>query len=66
MSEVFTTAVILLATLLLFTHYIQKGMGGMSTPLRQFGMFLLTKAAGPATDLFQEKEGSGSKTWIQT
>ena len=66
MSEAFTTSAILLVTLLLFTHYIQKGFGGMSTPLRQFGMFLLTKAAGPASDLFQEREGSGAKTWMQT
>ena len=66
MSEAFTTAIILLATFLLFTHYIQKGLGGMSAPLRQFGMFLLTKAAGPATDMFQDKEGSGAKTWMQT
>ena len=51
MSEAFTTAIILLGTLLLFTHYIQKGFGGMSNPLRQFGMFLLTKAAGPAADM---------------
>jgi hypothetical protein len=29
-------------------------------------MFLLTKAAGPATDMFQDKEGSGAKTWMQT
>lgn len=62
----FTTSAILLVTLLLFTHYMQKGFGGMSKPLRQFGMFLLTKAAGPATDLFQEREGSGAKTWMQT
>ena len=66
MSDVFTTAIILLATFLLFTHYIQKGMGGMSAPLRQFGIFLLTKAAGPATDMFQEREGCGAKTWMQT
>ena len=66
MSEAFTTSAILLVTLLLFTHYMQKGFGGMSTPLRQFGMFLLTKAAGPASDLFQEGEGSGAKTWMQT
>ena len=65
MSEVFTTAIILLVTFLLFIHYIQKGLGGMSNPLRQFGMFLLTKAAGPATDMFQEREGSGAKTWMQ-
>jgi hypothetical protein len=66
MSDVFTTGIILLVTFLLFTNYIQKGLGGMSNPLRQFGMFLLTKAAGPATDLFQEREGSGAKTWMQT
>ena len=66
MSEAFTTSGILLATILLFTYYIQKGFGGMSVPLRQFGMFLLTKAAGPAADLFQEREGSGAKTWMQT
>ena len=66
MSEAFTTAAILLVTYLLFTHYIQKGFGGMSNPLRQLGMFMLTKAAGPATDLFQEREGCGAKTWMQT
>ena len=62
----FTTSAILLVSLLLFTHYMQKGFGGMSKPLRQFGMFLLTKAAGPATDLFQDREGCGAKTWMQT
>ena len=62
----FTTSAILLVSLLLFTHYMQKGFGGMSKPLGQFGMFLLTKAAGPATDLFQDREGCGAKTWMQT
>ena len=66
MSEAFTTSAILLVSLLLFTHYMQKGFGDMSKPLRQFGMFLLTKAAGPATDMFQEREGCGAKTWMQT
>ena len=66
MSEAFTTSAILLTSVLLFSYYIQKGFGGMSVPLRQFGLFLLTKAAGPAADLFQEREGSGAKTWMQT
>ena len=66
MSEAFTTAAILLTLLLFFTYYMQNGFGGMSNPLRQFGMFLLTKAAGPATDMFQEKEGFGARTWMQT
>ena len=66
MSEAFTTSAILLISLFLFTHYMQRGFGDMSKPLRQFGMFLLTKAAGPATDMFQEREGCGAKTWMQT
>ena len=66
MSEAFTTSGLIIVSLLLFTYYVQKGFGGMSAPLRQFGMFLLTKAAGPAADLFQEREGSGAKTWMQT
>ena len=66
MSEAFTTAAILLTILVLFTHYMQKGFGDMSNPLRQFGDFLLKKAAGPATDMFQEREGFGARTWMQT
>tara|TARA_B100001094_G_scaffold278917_1_gene288757 strand:- start:281 stop:2479 length:2199 start_codon:yes stop_codon:yes gene_type:complete len=66
MSDAFTTAAILLTVLLIFTHYMQKGFGDMSNPLRQFGDFLLNKAAGPATDLFQEREGFGARTWMQT
>ena len=66
MSSAFPTSAILIVTFLLFTHYIQRGFGGMTSPLRQLGMFLLTKASGPATDLFQEKEGCGAKTWMQT
>jgi len=66
MSEAFTTSAIFFVSIMLFSYYIQKGFGGMTLPLRQFGMFLLTKAAGPAADLFQEREGSGAKTWMQT
>ncbi|MEL0100127.1 MAG: SAP domain-containing protein [Euryarchaeota archaeon] len=66
MSGAVTTGAIILVTYLLFSNIVQKGVGGMTQPLRQFGLFLLTKAAGPATDLFQEKEGNGAKTWMQT
>ena len=66
MSELFTTVVIFISFLGIFTHYTQAGLGGMSAPLRQFGMFLLEKAAGPATDMFQKRKGDGARTWIQT
>ena len=66
MSGAITTGAVILVTYLVFSNVIQKGIGGMTQPLRQFGMFLLTKAAGPVTELFQEKEGNGAKTWMQT
>jgi len=65
MSSIIITAAALIVFLGLVSHYTQKGLGEMSAPLRQFGMFLLEKAPGPATDLFQNKEGSGAKTWMQ-
>jgi hypothetical protein len=65
MSEIFTTVALLVVFLGLFTHYTQKGLGDMSAPLRQFGMFLLEKAPGPAIGLFQNEKGSGAKAWMQ-
>jgi hypothetical protein len=65
MSSIILTAAALVVFLGLISHYTQKGLGEMSAPLRQFGMFLLEKAPGPAADMFQNKEGSGAKTWMQ-
>ena len=65
MSEIFTTVALLVVFLGLFSHYTQKGLGDMSVPLRQFGMFLLEKAPGPVIGLFQDEKGSGAKAWMQ-
>ena len=65
MSEIITTGTLLVIFLFLISNYTQKGFGEMSAPLRQFGMFLLEKAPGPAAALFQNEKGSGAKTWMQ-
>ena len=46
------------------TFYLQKGIGTMADPMRQFGLFLLNKAPAGIVDLFNDEKGSGAKTWM--
>ena len=41
METVFISAILLIATLALVSNYMVRGIGGMTTSLRQVGMFLL-------------------------
>jgi len=65
METVFITAGLLLATLIVVANYMVKGIGGMAKPLRQVGLFLLNKAPAGLIDLFSDKAGSGTKTWMR-
>ena len=65
METVFITSGLLLAILALTANYLVKGIGGMSAPLQQIGLFLLNKAPAGLIDLFNDEAGSGSKTWIR-
>ena len=65
METVFISAILLIATLALVSNYMVRGIGGMTTSLRQVGMFLLNKAPAGLIDLFSDKPGSGSKTWLR-
>ncbi|MED5291009.1 MAG: hypothetical protein VX778_02150, partial [Candidatus Thermoplasmatota archaeon] len=46
------------------TFYLQRGIGTMAEPMRQFGLFLLNKAPAGIVDIFNDDKGSGSKTWM--
>ncbi|MDA8680867.1 hypothetical protein N9M45_04685, partial [Euryarchaeota archaeon] len=65
METVFITAGLLLVTLTLVANYMVQGIGGMASPLRQVGLFLLNKAPAGLIDLFNDKAGSGTKTWMR-
>ena len=65
METVFISAILLIASLVLVSNYMVKGVGGMTTSLRQVGMFLLNKAPAGLIDLFNDKPGSGTKTWLR-
>lgn len=65
METVLIMSGLLVAILLTTANYLVKGIGGMSAPLQQVGLFLLNKAPAGIIDLFSDEAGSGSKTWIR-
>jgi hypothetical protein len=65
METVFISAALLLASLFLVSNSMVQGIGGMASSLRQVGMFLLNKAPAGLIDLFSDKPGSGTKTWLR-
>ena len=65
METVFIATGLMIATLALVSNSMVKGIGGMSSSLRQVGMFLLNKAPAGLIDLFNDKPGSGTKTWLR-
>ncbi|MCH1422523.1 MAG: hypothetical protein L7U62_03400 [Candidatus Poseidoniaceae archaeon] len=65
METVFITAGLVAVTLGLVANYMVKGIGGMASPLRQIGLFLLNKAPAGLIDLFKDEAGSGVKTWMR-
>ena len=65
METVFISAILLVGTLALVSNYMVRGIGGMANSLRQIGMFLLNKAPAGLIDLFNDKPGSGTKTWMR-
>jgi len=65
METVLIMSGLMVAILLITANYLVKGIGGMSAPLQQIGLFLLNKAPAGIIDLFSDEAGSGSKTWIR-
>ena len=65
METVFIATALMIVTLLLVSNSMVKGIGGMSSSLSQVGMFLLNKAPAGLIDLFNDKPGSGTKTWLR-
>jgi len=65
METVFISAALILVSLFLVSNYMVQGTGGMASSLRQIGLFLLNKAPAGLIDLFNDKPGSGTKTWLR-
>ncbi len=65
MEPVFISATLVLLSLIATSYFITNGLGTMGAPLRQFSLFLMNKAPVGLVDLFSDKPGSGSRTWIK-
>jgi hypothetical protein len=64
MEAVFIGIAITVITMWLTANYTAKGIGSMSVAMRQFSLFILNKAPAGLVDLFEDKPGSGARTWI--
>ena len=64
MEAVFFALIFFFTVVGFATFYVQRGIGNMAEPMRQFGLFLLNKAPAGIVDLFNDEKGSGSKTWM--
>ncbi len=64
MESIFIGIAITVSVMWLTANYTAKGIGNMSVAMRQFSLFFLTKAPAGLVDLFEDKPGSGARTWI--
>lgn len=64
MQTIIIIGILFVGLLLAFSHYTTNGVGSLGAPLKDVGNWLLKKAPAGAVDLFEEKDGSGGRTWI--
>ena len=64
MELIFITGGALLALLFLLAQSLSKGVGTVGGALKQVGLFVLQKNPPGLVDIFDDKDGSGSRTWM--
>jgi len=64
MELIFIAGGALLALLFLLAQSLSKGVGTVGGALKQVGLFLLQKNPPGLVDIFDDKDGSGSRTWM--
>ncbi|MGB0235948.1 MAG: EF-hand domain-containing protein [Poseidonia sp.] len=64
MELIFIAGGALLALLFLLAQSLSKGVGTVGGALKQIGLFILQKNPPGLVDIFDDKDGSGSRTWM--
>ena len=64
METIFITAGILALVLYAVSQSLAKGMGTVGAALQQIGLFILRKNPPGLVDIFDDKDGSGTRTWM--
>ena len=65
METIFISATVVIISLMAISYFTTNGVGTMGEPLRQFSLFLMNKAPVGLVDLFSDRPGSGSRTWMK-
>ncbi|HJM55118.1 MAG TPA: EF-hand domain-containing protein [Poseidonia sp.] len=64
MEMIFIAGFILIASLYFLSQSLARGVGNMGDAFQQIGMFILKKNPPGLIDIFDDKDGSGSRTWM--
>ncbi|MEG3601166.1 MAG: EF-hand domain-containing protein [Candidatus Thermoplasmatota archaeon] len=64
MDLIFIAGGVFLVLLLLLAQTLSKGVGTVGGALKQVGLFVLQKNPPGLVDIFDDKDGSGSRTWM--
>ena len=64
MELIFIAGGLLLTLLFLLSQALSKGVGTVGGALKQIGLFVLQKNPPGLVDIFDDKDGSGSRTWM--
>jgi hypothetical protein len=64
METIFLSGGFLLFALFFMSQSLVKGVGSVGGALTQIGLFILRKNPPGLVDIFNDKDGSGSRTWM--
>ena len=64
METIFIAGGLMVALLFFLSQSLAKGLGTVGGALKQIGLFILQKNPPGLVDIFDDKDGSGSRTWM--
>jgi hypothetical protein len=64
METVFLAGAFMIGALFLLSQSLAKGVGSVGGALQHIGLFVLRKNPPGLVDIFDDKDGSGSRTWM--
>ena len=64
METIFISTGFLVGALFFLSQSLSKGVGSVGGALKQIGLFILQKNPPGLVDIFDDRDGSGSRTWM--
>ena len=64
METILILAAVFIGAVYLMSRAVETGVGSVGGALRQIGLFVLQKNPPGLVDIFDDRDGSGSRTWM--